>query len=85
MQVPSLGILSPFFSSFLCALCVKALAFDFAFRLRSISQVTIVGGTRRFYCLESVALGPFRLVAPHEKRPARWVEMLKSITVARVP
>jgi DMSO/TMAO reductase YedYZ molybdopterin-dependent catalytic subunit len=31
------------------------------------------------------ALGPFRLVAPHEKRPARWVEMLKSITVVRVP
>jgi DMSO/TMAO reductase YedYZ molybdopterin-dependent catalytic subunit len=31
------------------------------------------------------ALGPFRLVAPHEKRPARWVEMLKSITVAGVP
>jgi DMSO/TMAO reductase YedYZ molybdopterin-dependent catalytic subunit len=31
------------------------------------------------------ALGPFRLVAPHEKRPARWVEMLKSLTVARVP
>jgi hypothetical protein len=28
-------------------------------------------------------LGPFRLVAPHEKRPARWVRMLKSITVAR--
>jgi DMSO/TMAO reductase YedYZ molybdopterin-dependent catalytic subunit len=26
--------------------------------------------------------GPFRLVAPHEKRPARWVRMLKSITVA---
>jgi DMSO/TMAO reductase YedYZ molybdopterin-dependent catalytic subunit len=26
-------------------------------------------------------LGPFRLVAPHEKRPARWVRMLKSITV----
>ena len=25
--------------------------------------------------------GPFRLVAPHEKRPARWVRMLKSITV----
>ena len=22
------------------------------------------------------ALGPFRLVAPHEKRPARWVEMV---------
>jgi len=25
--------------------------------------------------------GPFRLVAPHEKRPARLVRMLKSITV----
>lgn len=30
------------------------------------------------------ALGPFRLVCPHEKRPARWVEMLKSLTVVRV-
>jgi hypothetical protein len=29
--------------------------------------------------------GPFRLVAPHEKRPARWMRMLKSITVVRVP
>ena len=28
--------------------------------------------------------GPFRLIAPHEKRAARWVRMLKSITVARV-
>jgi len=28
--------------------------------------------------------GPFRLVAPHEKRPARWVRMLKSLTVVRV-
>lgn len=27
--------------------------------------------------------GPFKLVAPHEKRPARWVRMLKSITVVR--
>jgi DMSO/TMAO reductase YedYZ molybdopterin-dependent catalytic subunit len=26
-------------------------------------------------------VGPFRLVAPHEKRPARWIRMLKSITV----
>jgi DMSO/TMAO reductase YedYZ molybdopterin-dependent catalytic subunit len=25
--------------------------------------------------------GPFRLVAPHDKRPARWVRMLKTITV----
>jgi len=28
-------------------------------------------------------LGPFRLVAPHEKRPARWVRMLKSLTAVR--
>ena len=27
--------------------------------------------------------GPFKLVAPHEKRPARWVKMVKSITVGR--
>jgi DMSO/TMAO reductase YedYZ molybdopterin-dependent catalytic subunit len=27
--------------------------------------------------------GPFRIVAPLEKRPARWVRMLKSITVVR--
>lgn len=27
--------------------------------------------------------GPFRLVAPHDKRPARWVRMLKSISVTR--
>jgi DMSO/TMAO reductase YedYZ molybdopterin-dependent catalytic subunit len=26
--------------------------------------------------------GPFRLVAPHDKRPARWVRMLKSITIS---
>jgi hypothetical protein len=25
--------------------------------------------------------GPFRLIAPHDKRPARWVRMLKSIKV----
>jgi len=29
--------------------------------------------------------GPLRVVAPHEKRPARWVRMLKTITVMRVP
>jgi DMSO/TMAO reductase YedYZ molybdopterin-dependent catalytic subunit len=28
--------------------------------------------------------GPLRVVAPREKRPARWVRMLKSITVTRV-
>jgi DMSO/TMAO reductase YedYZ molybdopterin-dependent catalytic subunit len=33
----------------------------------------------------SAQQGPFRLVAPHEKRPARWVRMLKSITVMRAP
>jgi DMSO/TMAO reductase YedYZ molybdopterin-dependent catalytic subunit len=27
--------------------------------------------------------GPFKIVAPHEKRPARWIHMLKSITVVR--
>jgi DMSO/TMAO reductase YedYZ molybdopterin-dependent catalytic subunit len=27
--------------------------------------------------------GPFRVVAPHEKRPARWIRMLKSLTVVR--
>ncbi|MFY9753136.1 MAG: molybdopterin-dependent oxidoreductase [Candidatus Acidiferrales bacterium] len=26
-------------------------------------------------------LGPLRLVAPHEKRPARWIRMLESLTV----
>ena len=29
--------------------------------------------------------GPFRLVAPHDKRPARWVRMLQSLTVVRIP
>jgi len=28
--------------------------------------------------------GPLRVVAPHEKHPARWVRMLKIITVVRV-
>ncbi len=28
-------------------------------------------------------VGPFRLIASHEKRPARWVRMLKFITVVR--
>jgi len=27
--------------------------------------------------------GPFKIVAPHEKRPARWVRSLKSIAVVR--
>jgi len=27
--------------------------------------------------------GQFKIVAPHEKRPARWVRMLKSVTVVR--
>lgn len=29
--------------------------------------------------------GPFKLVAPHEKRPARWIRMVKSITVVKLP
>jgi DMSO/TMAO reductase YedYZ molybdopterin-dependent catalytic subunit len=28
-------------------------------------------------------LGPLRLVVPHEKRPARWVRMLRSVTVVK--
>jgi len=28
--------------------------------------------------------GPFKMVAPHDKRPARWIRMLKSITVVNV-
>jgi len=27
--------------------------------------------------------GPLRLVAPHDKRPARWVRMLRTITVVK--
>jgi DMSO/TMAO reductase YedYZ molybdopterin-dependent catalytic subunit len=30
-------------------------------------------------------LGPLRLVVPHDQRPARWVRMLESITVANAP
>lgn len=30
-------------------------------------------------------VGVFRIVAPHEKRPARWVRMLKSLTVVTLP
>jgi hypothetical protein len=29
--------------------------------------------------------GPFRIVAPHDKRPARWIRMLQSLTVVRIP
>ncbi|MFY9528568.1 MAG: molybdopterin-dependent oxidoreductase [Candidatus Acidiferrales bacterium] len=28
--------------------------------------------------------GPFKIVAPHEKRPARWVRMLGSLTVVQI-
>jgi DMSO/TMAO reductase YedYZ molybdopterin-dependent catalytic subunit len=28
-------------------------------------------------------LGPLRLVAPHDKRPARWVRMLRTVTVGK--
>jgi DMSO/TMAO reductase YedYZ molybdopterin-dependent catalytic subunit len=29
--------------------------------------------------------GPFRLIAPHDKRPARWIKMVQSLTVVRIP
>jgi DMSO/TMAO reductase YedYZ molybdopterin-dependent catalytic subunit len=29
-------------------------------------------------------LGPLRLVVPHDKRPARWVRMLQSLTVVKL-
>jgi DMSO/TMAO reductase YedYZ molybdopterin-dependent catalytic subunit len=29
--------------------------------------------------------GPFKMVAPHDKRPARWIRMLKSLTVQTAP
>jgi DMSO/TMAO reductase YedYZ molybdopterin-dependent catalytic subunit len=32
-----------------------------------------------------VDVGPLRIVAPHEKRPARWVRMLIAITVVHPP
>jgi DMSO/TMAO reductase YedYZ molybdopterin-dependent catalytic subunit len=31
----------------------------------------------------NATIGPLRLVAPHDKRPARWVRMLKAIRVVR--
>lgn len=29
--------------------------------------------------------GPYKLIAPHDKRPGRWIRMVKSITIARAP
>ena len=29
--------------------------------------------------------GPLKLVAPHDKRPGRWVRMLRSLTIGKVP
>lgn len=29
--------------------------------------------------------GPFKMVAPHDKRPARWIRMLTSLTVQTAP
>jgi DMSO/TMAO reductase YedYZ molybdopterin-dependent catalytic subunit len=29
--------------------------------------------------------GPYKLVAPHDKRPGRWVRMVKSITLMKAP
>jgi hypothetical protein len=33
----------------------------------------------------SVREGPLKLVAPHDKRPGRWVRTLRSLTVAKAP
>ncbi len=30
-------------------------------------------------------VGPVRLVAPHDKRPARWVRMVKAMTIVKLP
>ena len=51
---------------------------DSGFRTRTFSWRT------RWMARRSPDQGPFKLVAPHEKRPARWVKMVKSITVGRV-
>ena len=29
--------------------------------------------------------GPYKIIAPHDKRPGRWIRMVKSITIARAP
>lgn len=29
--------------------------------------------------------GPFKLVAPHDKRPGRWIRMVKSVTIVQAP
>jgi DMSO/TMAO reductase YedYZ molybdopterin-dependent catalytic subunit len=42
----------------------------------------LVADTRDDAPLDAIT-GPLRLVAPHDKRPARWVRMLKSIKVVR--
>jgi hypothetical protein len=31
-----------------------------------------------------LTVGPLRLVVPQDKRPARWVRMLKSLTVVQL-
>jgi hypothetical protein len=29
--------------------------------------------------------GPYKMAAPHDERPARWIRMLKSLTVLTAP
>ena len=29
--------------------------------------------------------GPFRLIVPHDKRPARWIKTVQSLTIVRIP
>ena len=47
------------------------------------NSVVIVADTMNGLPL-SEKQGPFKMVAPHDKRPARWIRMLKSLTVVTV-
>jgi len=63
--------------------------YQVVFSLAELDSGIVESGVMVADTMDGAALaaktGPFRLVAPHEKRPARWVRMLRSITVVRVP
>jgi len=42
------------------------------------------GGAERIARYDA-KIGPLRLVAPRDKRPARWIRMLQTIKVVSVP
>ena len=60
-----------------------------AFSIAELDSGTVDSGVMVADTLDGAPLppkqGPFRIVAPREKRAARWVRMLKSITVVSVP